>query len=93
MNTARGPENASALYGRIPTKRAISNCRKQNPINPNAPCNAIKVQRPPILNHYVKLPCASGPHNNNKERPILFAGEDTAAVKKLHPSKNELANP
>jgi hypothetical protein len=26
-----------------------------------------------------------------RECPILFAGEDTAAVKKLHPSKNELA--
>ena len=25
--------------------------------------------------------------------PILFAGEETAAVKKLHPSKKELANP
>ena len=27
---------------------AISNCRKQNPIKPNAPCNAINVQSPPI---------------------------------------------
>jgi hypothetical protein len=24
---------------------------------------------------------------------MLLAGEDTATVKKLHPSKNELANP
>jgi hypothetical protein len=43
-----GPENAIALYGRIPTKRAISNWRKQKPISPNAPCNATKVQIPPI---------------------------------------------
>ena len=53
----------------------------------------MNVQRPPILNHKVMFPCASGPHSNNNECPILFAGDETAAVKKLHPSKKELAKP
>jgi len=48
---------------------------------------------PPIWNHNVKSPFASGPHKKRIECPKLFAGEDTAAVKALHPSKNELANP
>jgi hypothetical protein len=41
----------------------------------------------------VKSPCASGPHKSNNECPILFAGVETAAVKKLHPSRYELAKP
>jgi hypothetical protein len=53
----------------------------------------VNVQRPPILNHKVKFPWASGPQSNNKECPILFAGLETAAVRKLQPSKNELAKP
>ena len=61
MNTAIGPEKAIALYGRIPTSRAISNCRRQKPITPNDPCKAINVQSPPIWNQRVKSPCASGP--------------------------------
>ncbi|KAF1856410.1 hypothetical protein Lal_00048606 [Lupinus albus] len=58
-----------------------------------APCKATNVQRPPILNHTEKFPCASGPHKRSKECPILLAGVETAAVKKLQPSKKELAKP
>ena len=39
------------------------------------------------------LPCASGPHRNSKLCPIASPGVDTAAVKKLHPSRYELATP
>ena len=53
----------------------------------------MNAQSPPILNHSVMFPCASGPHSSNNECPILLAGDETAAVKKLHPSKNELAKP
>ena len=47
-NTDMGAENAIALYGRIPTNRAISNCRNMNPINPKAPCSATNGHSPPI---------------------------------------------
>ena len=47
-----GPENAIALYGRIPTKRAISNWRKQKPINPNAPCRPARPARKNVPNPF-----------------------------------------
>ena len=87
MYTDIGPEKAIALIGLILTREAISNCLKQNPITPNRPWNAMNVHRPPIWHHLVNEPWASGPHNSSNEWPIQLAGVDTAAVKKLHPSK------
>ena len=45
--TAIGPENAIALYGLIPIRRASSNCRSMKPMRANAPWRATKDQSPP----------------------------------------------
>merc|ERR1712036_40617 len=63
------------------------------PIRPKEPCKAINVHNPPSWHQRVKSPCASGPHKKSRECAIAFDGVDTAAVKKLHPSKYDEANP
>jgi len=86
-----GPEKAKALYGRIETNREISNCRRLNPTTPIKPWKAINVQRPPTKIHFLNENELSGPQKNITECPIEFAGVLTATVKKLQPSKYELA--
>ena len=51
-----GPVKASALYGLILTKLAISYCLKQNPTTPNNEWNVMNVHSEPINTHLVKYP-------------------------------------
>jgi hypothetical protein len=64
-----------------------------NPTSPTDPWEATKVHSPPTASHRENAPDASGPQSNRSEWPEALLGVDTAAVRMLHPSKNELAKP
>jgi len=52
------------------------------PINANAPCKATNVHNPPLTGTRVKFHCASGPHKNSNECPML-SRVLTATVRKF----------
>ena len=67
-NTAIGPEKAIALYGRIPTRRLISNCLSMKPMRAKAR-GATKFQSPQVDTNVGSPPETQDPIEEEENDP------------------------